>query len=290
MGIAAQTVTARCDGRVPRSRPHPARYRATRRPRRRHTRAAHARLDGRRAARPSRRSPRRSSAATATTRARLAADAPDVAADPAQVRSSGSALRRVRVPRREPRCWPAAATPFSAMLDRQAREALPARRGRRRASPQRRSAFQGLRKLLDVPRLRGPGRRRAPNPRLATIGYERPAEPVTADLDADRAARRFAPSTDGTSDGRADRPRCGRRRRRLRRRWRRRRGGPGRAPAARSSSSRPGRSSHEPTMPTDELDAFDRLYLDHGLNVDLGRLGHDPRRQRASAAGRSSTG
>ena len=33
-------------------------------------------------------------------------------------------------------------------------------------------------------------------------------------------------------------------------------------------------------MPRDELDAFDRLYLDHGLVDDLGRLGHDARRRR----------
>ena len=33
-------------------------------------------------------------------------------------------------------------------------------------------------------------------------------------------------------------------------------------------------------MPRDELDAFDRLYLDHGLRLDLGRLGHAPRGRR----------
>ena len=38
------------------------------------------------------------------------------------------------------------------------------------------------------------------------------------------------------------------------------------------SCSRPGRSCREPEMPTDEITAFDRLYLDHGLNVVLGRI------------------
>ena len=37
------------------------------------------------------------------------------------------------------------------------------------------------------------------------------------------------------------------------------------SPAARWSSSRPGRSCPKPEMPRNELAAFDRLYLDHGL-------------------------
>ena len=46
----------------------------------------------------------------------------------------------------------------------------------------------------------------------------------------------------------------------------------------------------EPAMPRAEIDAFDRLYLDHGLTATCGRVDLDPGRRRASAAGPPSTG
>ena len=124
----------------------------------------------------------------------------------------------------------------------------------------RRSAFQALRKLLSFLAYAEPGAD-GPNPLLAEIGYEADRPPVTTDLAA-IVPLRFPvdpgrPSEDVALD--ADVVVVGS-------------GAGGGVVAAELAAA--GRSVvvleagpfvDESTMPTDELDAFDRLYLDRGL-------------------------
>ena len=142
----------------------------------------------------------------------------------------------------------------------------------------RRSAFHAFRKLLTFLAYADPGRRAVAEPAPRTIGYGPTTAASRPSLDR-RSAR--SSSTDAPGDaGRADHPR------------RRRRSSSDRAPAAASwppSWRSAGRSVlvleagpfvDEATMPRDELDAYGRLYLNHGLlstwdGVDqhAGRLG-----------------
>jgi choline dehydrogenase-like flavoprotein len=192
-----------------------------------------------------------------TTRARLAADGLTSAADPAQVKQLRQALRLMEsgVVNLALAGRP---TPFSAM-PLEARERYLLSWGASRLAL-RRSAFQALRKLLSFLAYAEAGAD-GPNPLLAEIGYEPDRPPVTTDLAA-ISPLRFPVDPDRTSEGvtlDADVVVVGS-------------GAGGGVVAAEVAAA--GRSVvvleagsfvDESTMPTDELDAFDRLYLDRGL-------------------------
>ena len=173
--------------------------------------------------------------------------------------------------RRSPRCRPtrASATCWA---------------GRTHASPQRRSAFQALKQAADVPGLRRPGRRPLPNPLLAphrlspgpAAGHD-DRTPITPH----RCPARRRPCRGRRRVGHA---RSRRRGRRVggRRRGHRRRAGRGRS-LGRGPRGRAVRRRGD-ACPTNELAAFDRLYLEPRAAHHLGRLGDDARRGAVSAA------
>jgi choline dehydrogenase-like flavoprotein len=193
----------------------------------------------------------------ALRRARLAADALDRAADPAQVSQLRLVLRLIESP---------AANLLLARRSLAFRAMTPARRERyllawgRSAVPQRRSAFQALRKLLTFLAYADPGAD-GRNPRLAAIGYEQDARPMAAEPTTIRPTR--PPFETGDPDEamamEADAVVVGS-------------GAAGGVVAAALAEA--GRSVvvleagpfvDEALMPLDELDAFGRLYLNHGL-------------------------
>lgn len=192
-----------------------------------------------------------------TTRARLAADGLTSAADPAQVKQLRQALRLMES-RAVNLALAGSPTSLSAM-PLEARERYLLSWGASRLAL-RRSAFQALRKLLSFLAYAEPGGD-GPNPLLAEIGYEADRPPVTADLAA-IVPLRFpmdpARPTEGVALD-ADVVVVGS-------------GAGGGVVAAELAAA--GRSVvvleagpfvDESTMPTGELEAFDRLYLDRGL-------------------------
>ena len=194
-------------------------------------------------------------------RARLAAAALDLAADPAQVVQLKLVLRAFET-RAANLLLTGRATRFSD-LDQAAREAYLLGWATSRI-PQRRTAYQGLKRLLAFLAYADPGET-GDNPRLRAIGFDVVPEPVTADptpirpLDLGAVAARTPPGEAmvleadivivGSGAG----------------------GGVIAAEAARAGRSvvvlEAGPFLPEPEMPVDELSAFDRLYLNHGFNV-----------------------
>lgn len=197
--------------------------------------------------------------------ARLAAAALNLAADPAQVtqlrlvlRAFESRLANLALTGRPRR--------FSD-LDLSGREAY-LRSWAMSAIPQRRTAYQGLKRLITFLAYADPGPD-GHNPRLAATSYQRRFEPVT---DEPTPIRPLEPAElrtttgggmarDGTLELDADVAIVGS-------------GAGGGVIAARLAAA--GRSVvvleagpfvSEPEMPRDELAAFDRLYLNHGFNV-----------------------
>ena len=200
-------------------------------------------------------------AGTAPRRARLAADALNLAADPEQVLQLRLVLRAFES-RFANLLLTGRAVRFR-RLDLAGRERYLLGWSTSRV-PQRRAAYQGLKRLLAFLAYADPGED-GENPRLAEIGYEHRPEPVTADpspivpLDV----RYLAATTPG--DGpiviEADAVVVG--------------SGAGGGVVA-ADLAWGGRSVvvleagpfvPEPELPVDELAAFDRLYLNHGLNV-----------------------
>jgi choline dehydrogenase-like flavoprotein len=193
--------------------------------------------------------------------ARLAAAGLDIAADPAQVlqlklvlRAFESPVANVLLTGRPVRFGD---------LDQAARERY-LQAWATSAIPQRRTAYQGLKRLLAFLAYADPGEE-GDNPRLAAIGYRHRPEPVTADptpirpLDLGTLATGLAADGDITIE--ADVAIVG--------------SGAGGGVIA-AELARAGRSVvvleagpfvPEPEMPVDELAAFDRLYLNHGFNV-----------------------
>ena len=194
-------------------------------------------------------------------RACLAAAALDLAADPAQVVQLKLVLRAF-----ESRTANLLLTGRPARfsdLDLAAREAYLLAWATSRV-PQRRTAYQGLKRLLAFLAYADPGET-GDNPRLRAIGYDVEPEPVTADptpirpLDLGEVAAATPPGEAmvleadivivGSGAG----------------------GGVIAAQAARAGRSvvvlEAGPFLPEPEMPVDELAAFDRLYLNHGFNV-----------------------
>ena len=193
----------------------------------------------------------------ALRRARLTTEALERAADPAQVAQFRLALRLIQSP---------IANLVLAGRPTTFRTMSPASRERYLLSwatsrvPLRRSAFQGLRKLLTFLAYADPGAD-VVNPRLADIGY-RPDDPLPA-----TEATPIRPIRPPFEEGSPDEPMrldaeavvvgsgAG--------------GGVVAAELARAGRSvivlEAGPFVDERSMPTDELDAFGRLYLNHGL-------------------------
>ncbi len=194
-------------------------------------------------------------------RARLAAAALDLAADPAQVVQLKLVLRAFET-RAANLLLTGRPTRFSD-LDQAAREAYLLAWATSRI-PQRRTAYQGLKRLLAFLAYADPGET-GDNPRLRAIGFDVVPEPVTADptpirpVDLGPVAARTPPGEAMVLD--ADIVIVG--------------SGAGGGVIA-AEAARAGRSVvvleagpflSEPEMPVDELTAFDRLYLNHGFNV-----------------------
>ena len=194
-------------------------------------------------------------------RARLAAAALDLAADPAQVRQLKLVL--VAFESRAVNLFLTGRPVRFSDLDQPAREAYVLAWATSRI-PQRRTAYQGLKRLLAFLAYADPGETGA-NPRLAAIGFDVVPEPVTPDptpirpLDLRELAARTPVDEPLVLD--ADVVVVG--------------SGAGGGVVA-ADLSHAGRSVvvleagafvPEPEMPTDELGAFDRLYLNHGFNV-----------------------
>jgi choline dehydrogenase-like flavoprotein len=201
-------------------------------------------------------------------RARLAAASLDIAADPAQVARLRLVLR-VFESRIANLLLCGRPVRFSD-LDQAGRERY-LRRWATSAIPLRRTAYQGLKRLLVFLAYADPGERSA-NPQLASTGYRHRPEQVTSDPTPIRAiaigevsARtRGAAATGAAADAivlETDVAVVG--------------SGAGGGVLA-AELARAGRDVvvleagplvAEPEMPTDELAAFDRLYLNHGFNV-----------------------
>jgi choline dehydrogenase-like flavoprotein len=198
-------------------------------------------------------------------RARLAAAALDMAADPAQVAQLRLVLRAFDS-RPANLVLTGRAIRFSD-LDIPAREVY-LRSWATSAIPQRRTAYQGLKRLLAFLSYADPGLD-GNNPRLEAIGYRHRYEPVTddptpirpLDLTGLMAAGGSGAAPDGTVTLEADVAIVGS-------------GAGGGVIAARLAAA--GRSVvvleagpfvSETDMPRDELSAFDRVYLNHGFNV-----------------------
>jgi choline dehydrogenase-like flavoprotein len=192
----------------------------------------------------------------AERRAKLAAAALDLAADPAQVTQLRLVLRAF-----ESRIANLALTgrPMRFTdLDLDGREAY-LRSWARSAIPQRRTAYQALKRLLAFLAWADPGLD-GRNRRLAAIGYDHRYEPVTSEPTPIRPLSPVA-AHDRSLELEADVAIVGS-------------GAGGGVIAARLAAA--GRSVvvleagsfvPEPEMPRDELSAFDRLYLNHGFNV-----------------------
>lgn len=190
------------------------------------------------------------------SRARLAADALAEVADPSQVSQLRLVLRAMES-RLANVALAGQATGFSAMTPEARERYLLA--WATSSIAQRRTAFHGLRKLLTFLAYADPGTG-APNPRLTAIGYETDDPPVTADPTPIRPA----PIPAATSPGDpvvldADVVVVGS-------------GAGGGVVAAALAEAghavivlEAGPFVDEARMPRDELGAFDRLYLDHGL-------------------------
>jgi choline dehydrogenase-like flavoprotein len=193
----------------------------------------------------------------ALRRARLTTEALERAADPSQVAQFRLVLRLMQS---------RAANLILTGRPKAFRRMSPAARERYLLSwansriPLRRSAFQGLRKLLTFLAYADPGVER-PNPRLAAIGYVQDARPIAAQTSPIRATRPpfEAGSPDQPMELEADAVVVG--------------SGAGGGVVA-AELARAGRSVvvleagplvDEASMPTDELDAYGRLYLNHGL-------------------------
>ncbi len=193
----------------------------------------------------------------ALRRARLTADALERAADPAQVAQVRLVLRLFQS-RPANLLLGAGWQPFRAMsAARRERYLLGWANSR---IPLRRSAFQGLRKLLTFLAYADPGES-GPNPRLIAMGYEPDDPPVAASSSPIRPVR--PPFEAGSPDEPlvmdADAVIVGSG------------AGGGVVAAALAAAGRSvvvveaGPFADEASMPTDELAAFDRLYLNHGL-------------------------
>src|SRR5664279_3461082 len=196
----------------------------------------------------------------ATRRANLAAAALDLAADPEQVAQLRMVLRLLERPI------------VNALLGagpKRFRDLSPASRERYLLTwstsrlAQRRSAYQALRKLLCFLAYADPGDPGAPNPHWARIGYRPDVAPLTSQPTPIRPLA-IAPGGVGTAAGSAitldaDVVIVG--------------SGAGAGVVARELAAagravivlEAGPFVPEPEMPTHELAAFDRLYLDHGL-------------------------
>lgn len=193
----------------------------------------------------------------ALRRARLTVEALELAADPSQVDQFRLVLRLIQSPI------------VNLLLFRKARPfrtMSPATRERYLLSwatsrfALRRTAFHGLRKLLTFLAYADPGTD-TPNPRLAAIGYRPDEPPVTAEPTSIRPLR--LPFEDGSPDEpmllEADAVIVGS-------------GAGGGVVAAELAEAgksvvvlEAGAFIDEASMPTDELDAFGRMYLNHGL-------------------------
>ena len=190
----------------------------------------------------------------ATRRANLAAAALDLAADPEQVAQLRMVLRLLERPI------------VNALLGAgptRFRDMSPATRERYLLSwgtsrfAQRRSAYQALRKLLSFLAYADPGEPGVPNPYWAAIGYRPEVAPLTDRPTPIRPLALAAGSADLTLD--ADVVVVG--------------SGAGAGVVARELAAagrnvvilEAGPFVPESDMPTHELAAFDRLYLDHGL-------------------------
>ncbi len=198
-------------------------------------------------------------AGRAARRAVMAAEALSLALDPSQVRQLRLVLRLLES---RPANLALAGRPVRfGDLDPAARERYLLDWGRSRLGL-RRSAFAAYRRLLSFLAYGDPGDAADPNPNLATIGY-RPDDPGLTVEPTTIVPFALPPSADGDEAVmlEADVVVVG--------------SGAGGGVVARAAAEA-GRSVvvleagpfvPEPAMPRSELDAFDRLYLDHGLTA-----------------------
>ncbi len=193
----------------------------------------------------------------AVRRARLAAEGLDAAADPAQVAQLRLVLRLVES-RAANLALAGRPVAFSSMAP-PAREQYLLGWATSRL-PMRRAAFSSLRKLLTFLAYADPGADGA-NPRHAAIGYEPEWPPTTTDPTPIRPLALPAAGDDGRITLDADVVVVGSG------------AGGGVVAAALAEAGRSvvvleaGPFVDETTMPGNELDAFDRLYLNHGLTT-----------------------
>lgn len=197
----------------------------------------------------------------AERRARLAAEALERVADPAQLRQLRFVLRALDA-RGISLLLAGRPTGFLSMTPAARERYLLAWAGSR--IPQRRSAFGAFRKILTFLAYADPeagASDGAPNPHLAAVDYRPDDPPVTADLSPIRpwVFPTGADAFDGVAALDADAVVVGSG------------AGGGVVAAALAAAGRSvivleaGPYVDEATMPRTEIDAFDRLYLDHGL-------------------------